>query len=200
MNIIDLLFPVSCLGCKKVGKYFCQNCEEKIEILNRFDTNSQTSSVFRYVGVIKKGIIKIKYNFAFDLSNELAELTTKNIKVNWKNVTLIPIPLHKSRQNWRGFNQSEIVGKLIAQKLNLEFKNDILVRLIQGQNQVGLAKSERVRNMSGKYAVNPEAKIDQNRTYLVFDDVATTGSTIKEAINVLKKSGVKKVFGLTIAR
>ncbi len=220
MGILDLLFPVSCLNCGlsaqagKSGKYFCEECLSKVQVLNRFDPLSKTFSIFRYEGIIRKGIIKIKYNFAYDIAKELAEITAKNMKVDLKNAVLIPIPLHKKRQNWRGFNQSEILGKLIAEKLNWRFEKDLLIRPFGGQNQVGLAKSDRVRNMRGKYAANNEALrvILEGQSviptgveeflpvFVVFDDVATTGSTIKEAIKVLEKSGAQKVLGLTVAR
>jgi competence protein ComFC len=206
MGIIDLIFPKSCLDCGKSGAYFCQNCLAKVKAVNEFDPISKTFSVFRYEGVIRKGIIKLKYGFAFDIAGELAEVSAKNLQKNpyfkFKNTSLVSIPLHKSRQNWRGFNQSEIVGKLIAEKLNWGFEQDLLIRLSQGKTQVGLPKSERVRNIRGKFAVNPEAKtkIDKNNVYIVFDDVATTGATIKEAMKVLEKGGAKNIFGLTIGK
>jgi len=127
-----------------------------------------------------------------------ASLTTSYLL----HATVIPIPLHKNRERWRGFNQSEIIGKLIAKRLNLQFKNNLLIRPIATCPQVGLAKNQRVRNMRGKFAVNSSLKsiIQPQIAYIIFDDVLTTGSTIKEAIRILKESGAQKVFGLTIAR
>ena len=203
MGLLDLLFPKSCLECKKQGKYICDNCLSKVKVINQFDPISKTFSVFRYEGVIRKAIIKIKYNFAHDIAQELAEVCAKNLNLplttNYLlHTTLIPIPLHQSRERWRGFNQSELLGKLIAKKLNWGFEKNLLIRPIEGKNQVGLAKSDRVRNIRGKFAV--KTSLEPKLAYIIFDDVATTGSTIKEAIKVLKKSGVNKVVGLTVAR
>ncbi len=203
MGLLDLLFPVFCLECKKQGKYICDKCLSKVKVINQFDPISKTFSVFRYEGVIRKAIIKIKYNFAHDIAQELVEVSIKNFKNPYtiydiQNTVLVPIPLHKSRENWRGFNQSEMLGKLMAKKLNWGFEKDLLIRPIQGQHQVGLTKSDRVRNIRGKFAVKTSLKPEL--TYIIFDDVATTGSTIKEAIKVLKKSGANKVFGITVAR
>ena len=200
MDLLNLLFPVSCLECKKPGKYICDTCLSKVEVINRFDPLLNTISIFNYEGVIRKAIVKIKYNFAYDIAQELANAVVKNMKLNFKNVILIPIPLHKSRRNWRGFNQSEILGKLIAKNLSWEFNKDLLVRPIEGKNQVGLPQSDRVRNIRGKFAVNNEKALNFNHQFVIFDDVATTGSTIKEALKVLKSSGLKNVFGLTIAK
>ncbi|HWA52320.1 MAG TPA: ComF family protein [Patescibacteria group bacterium] len=208
MDLLDLVFPKTCLNCNKSGKYFCEDCVSKVHILNRFDPATKTFSVFAYDGIIQKGIIKLKYKFAFDLGKELADLTVENFKHSFpQKCVLLPIPLHKSRENWRGFNQSEIVGKLLSEKLNWGFDNNILTRTSQGKTQVGLKSIERVRNIRGKFAVNDEALRailsaveGSDPTFIVFDDVATTGSTIQEAIRILKKSGAQKVFGLTIAR
>src|SRR5260221_804110 len=131
MGILDLLFPVSCLECKKQGKYICDNCLSKVKVINHFDPISKTFSVFRYEGVIRKAIIKIKYNFAHDIARELAEVCAKNLNlpltINYLlHTTLIPIPLHRSRERWRGFNQSELLGKLIAKKLNWGFEKNLL--------------------------------------------------------------------------
>lgn len=204
MGFLDLIFPKSCLNCGKPGKYFCELCLSKVHTINHFDPISKTFSIFAYEGVIKKGITKIKYNFAFDLAAELSQICASQIlnsKFTINNTILTPIPLHPSRKRWRGFNQSEVLGKIMADKLSWQFKNDLLIRSIQGKNQVGLKRSDRVRNIRGKFTVNPEAKnITKSSTYIVFDDVMTTGSTIKEAIKVLKRTDAKKVFGLTIAR
>ncbi|CAN5345712.1 ComF family protein [soil metagenome] len=203
MSILDLIFPKSCLECGKSGKYICDSCLSKVQTLNRFDPVSKTFSIFQYESVVRKAIIKIKYNFAYDIAEELAEFSIKSFKnpfINTKNIVLIPIPLHKTRQNWRGFNQSEILGELIALKLNWKLEKNILIRKIQGNNQVGLQKSDRVRNIRGKFALNSKAKLDLHNTYIIFDDVATTGSTIKEAIYMFKKEGIKNIYGLTIAR
>jgi len=79
--------------------------------------------------------------------------------------------------------------------LALFFQN----KINSGELQIILKRIERVRNIRGKLAVNPKARLCQNSTYLIFDNVFTTGSILKEAIKILKK-GIKKVYGLTIAR
>ncbi len=157
--------------------------------------------------MIKKAILKIKYGFAFEVSKELGDICVVNLEKNkitnkLKNAVLIPIPLHIKREHWRGFNQSEVIGKVIANKMDWNFNKNMLIRPIASTPQVGLPRSVRVRNISGKFAVNPEAKkqLKKNSTLIVFDDVFTTGSTINEAIKTLKEAGIETVFGLTIAR
>src|SRR5260221_6689885 len=110
MDLLDLFFPKSCLECKKPGKYICSDCLAKVEVLNRFNPTTKTCSIFRYEGVIRKAIIKIKYNFAYDVASELANICVENCKFlpaqagKIENCILVPIPLHKRREYWRGFN------------------------------------------------------------------------------------------------
>lgn len=68
--------------------------------------------------------------------------------------------------------------------------------------QVGLKGKQRRENVKGEFSINQKlkAKIDNNSLVVIFDDVYTTGATIKEAVKVLKRNGVKTVWGLTIAR
>src|SRR5579859_3571402 len=151
MSLLDLLFPKLCLECGKPNKYICDKCLAKVEVLNRLNRETKTISIFKYTGVIRKAIVKIKYNFAYDIASELANVCIQNLKMPYptyktKNYILLPIPLHKKRENWRGFNQSEILGKLIAEKMDWRFKTNSLIRPTEGQNQVGLSQIERVRN------------------------------------------------------
>jgi competence protein ComFC len=63
-----------------------------------------------------------------------------------------------------------------------------------------LSVGERRRNLQGVFSFNSKYKLSSIPNILIFDDVFTTGSTLKEAAKVLKRVGVKKVWGLTIAR
>ena len=89
-------------------------------------------SIWIYEGVIRKATLKLKYNFAFEIAKELADyagdyLIRQEI-IFPKNFVLTPIPLHRLRGNWRGFNQAEEMGRLIAQKMGWKFIPDLLVR------------------------------------------------------------------------
>ena len=162
-------------------------------------------AIWRYEGVIRKAILALKYKFASDIANELALLASQQI-VNFtlyiENCVLVPIPLHSKRQRWRGFNQSEELGKRIAKQLSVDYK-ELLVRVVNTPPQVSLRKAERLRNTRGIFAVNEEdTKIlrYKDTKIILFDDVWTTGSTLNEAARVLKKVGFRKVIALAIAK
>ena len=209
MNILDFLFPRCCLGCGKKGRYFCDDCLQRVEPASpqiypvRYPLDGLIS-LFAYQGLIRQAIIKLKYHFVADLADEIVNLAFRlNEKsfsdFNLDDYLLVSVPLHWRRRNWRGFNQSEVLGRKLAQKLKIKFAPDLLIRKRLTQPQVKLKQKERRQNVRAAFDIN--YKIYKNyKHYIVFDDVWTTGATMKECARVLKKAGAKKVLGLTLAR
>ncbi len=178
------------------------------------------TSFFVYDGPIKKAIKELKYRLVTDLAEELISVVehaevgtkilcgTKNMPFrSWQNFVpprmlncvLIPVPLHSSRFRWRGFNQAEILGKIISARVGANFLPDLLVRKKFTQPQAELKGDERKENIIDAFAVS--SKVYQLPSkILLFDDVWTTGSTLRTAGKVLKRAGVKKVWGMTLAR
>ena len=200
MNLLDLLFPKKCLECGKEGKYICNDCYSRVSPCGM---NGSNYSIFKYEGVIRKAIISLKYKFTTDLADELSETIHQRLmaKGQWlKKTTLVPIPLYKTRENWRGFNQSEVIGEKLAKAMNWKYVSDLLIRNKNTVPQVGLKGSARRNNLSGVFSVNPNYVLCTKYSVLLFDDVYTTGSTIKEAKKVLEFAGFKNIKSLTIAR
>ena len=111
----------------------------------------------------------------------------------------MPIPLHWTRNNWRGFNHVEEVGKILAQLMGWEMTN-LLERSKMAKQQVGLKGKERKENVQGVFNLVPNPPASSLDTIILFDDVWTTGSTMLEATRVLKQAGFKRVWCLTLAR
>ncbi|HCR35990.1 hypothetical protein A2130_00510 [Candidatus Woesebacteria bacterium GWC2_33_12] len=199
--ILDFLFPKYCLQCKKPGKYICDDCYCKVRPCNIIDNNNY--SIFKYEGVIRRAIISLKYKFAYDIVDELVNICVKKLTFSnyFLNSTLVSIPLHKHRENWRGFNQAEIIGEKLANKMNWKYFPDLLIRTKETISQVGLKGLARRQNLSGVFSIGPHYSLITNHYSLVlFDDVYTTGSTINEAKKVLQETGFKNIKSLTIAR
>jgi ComF family protein len=171
-------------------------------------------SIFPYEDMMKIALSKLKYKFITDLAKELVDSIIRIIELNltdqfkslkWlfmdhKSI-LVPIPLYWQRENWRGFNQSELLGKKIAKHFGWEMRTDVLIRQKSTQPQVGLKSDKRQENISGAFCLNSNWKLEiRNWKFIIFDDVWTTGSTLKEAARVLKIAGAKEVWGLTICR
>ncbi len=220
MSIVDLIFPKACLDCGKGNKYICDDCLSKVRILKpvcpycekpsidgfthpgcarKYGLDGLTSA-WKYEGVIKKAILALKFRHATEIVSEISAFYTETLRKSYtpKDSVLIPIPIYWYRENQRGFNQSELVGKGIVAKTDWRFEPDFLVKNKQTASQVELPIRERKKNLRGVFSINPLKKIVPN--VILFDDVFTTGSTLSEACKVLKKAGVQKVWGLVVAR
>lgn len=230
MNLLDFLFPKRCVGCRKIGSYFCSECIKNINqtelvcpVCERASIGGLTHPLCRkkysldglwslgiYKPPLKNAIQKLKYKWIKEVGNILVDinleywarfqplLIEKIKKDRGKNWIIVSVPLHKSRQNWRGFNQSELIAQLIAEKLGLEYK-ELLKRIRNTKPQIKLNSYERKQNIKGAFKLidNCELKIVN---CILIDDVWTTGSTLKECAYVLKRGGAKTVWALTIAR
>jgi predicted amidophosphoribosyltransferase len=106
------------------------------------------------------------------------------------------------KENFRGFNQSVEIGKAISKKMSWNFFPDLLVRKRLASPQTKLKEEERKENIRGVFAINSNYRslIADHSSLILFDDVYTTGATLKEACKVLKGNGAGVVWGLTIAR
>lgn len=198
MNIIDFIFPKKCLECGKEGKYICEGCLAKV---GRGGISKDHISIFRYEGVIRKAIIALKYKFSTEIAKELAKVCVEKLLANRYSLkaALVPIPLHWYRRNFRGFNQSEEVGKLIAKEMGWKFIPNLLVKRKPTKSQVELRGADRHKNLRGAFSLNSSFRISDS-DFIVFDDVFTTGSTLREAIKTLRLASAQKVWGLTIAK
>lgn len=174
-------------------------------------------SAFLYEGIIRKMLLYFKYKpYLSDLALELVNLLEKSIKINQNNLItqfiknerpiIVPVPLYKKREKERGYNQSEILGRLLAKKFKLTFWGDLLVRIKPTKPQAGLTKEQRAKNIRKAFKINPELRTKdlgqklKNINILLIDDIWTTGITLRTCGNLLKRAEFKKVWGLTLAR
>ena len=197
-NILAVLFPQKCLGCKKENEILCSDCLLKI---NRPDTphlNGIHIAANYQDLVLKKALWMLKYQGAKQLAKPLAELIRERIwkKLETENWLVVPVPLSKNKLRHRGYNQAE----LIARELSDNVRADILFKKFHTKSQVEVKnKEERLANIIGSFEVRNPEKIKGKKIILI-DDVLTTGATMREAKKVLKQAGVKKVAGVVVAK
>lgn len=146
-------------------------------------------------GALQKAISLFKFHGIKRLSYPLSE------KILLKKLPqadiLLPVPLHKKRLKYRGFNQSALLGKYIAQRSDMPLSLNTLVRIKNTVPQVGLSAVDRERNIKNAFDVVSKEKIKGKRVMLV-DDVFTTGATVRECSMVLKQAGAEKVYVVTL--
>lgn len=216
--ILDFLFPRACFSCEKLGKYFCKSClvnkiyinwEQKCHVCGRACRNGFMHSDCKdqshldgliwfcsYDGMIKEAMHEIKYKGAFDVLEEIGIVL--NNYLNLYNLdaqmNLVPVPLHKSKQTERGFNQSEILSKAIKMFPTI----NLLKRTKYTKTQTKLNGKDRQENLREAFKVIKNLKLP--KSVLLVDDVYTTGATLNACAKVLKENGVEKVIGLVFAK
>ncbi|HYE22121.1 MAG TPA: ComF family protein [Verrucomicrobiae bacterium] len=222
-QILDLVFPPHCLVCGKAEDFLCPSCIIKLPKLERQKcivcsmpspfgkTHSGCKSRKKIDGIIsalpykdlnvKKLIETFKYKYISDLSPALSKIigeSFQNYELQnfFKDFSLIPVPLHKKRLVWRGFNQSMLLAQELSRNLNIKIDNSLIERVKYTKPQVELGLKQRKQNIKNAFKV-------QNRLthlkFLLVDDVVTTGSTLNEMAKTLKRSGATEVWAITLA-
>jgi len=221
MSLWDFIFPKRCVVCGKFGDYLCQFDGGKIQPAKSFcpvclkaaiggTTHDKCKSkqtldglicIFDYKSPVKEMIAELKYRFVKDLAQIIKTEIKKSRfldRYDFSGYIIVPIPLSSRRKNWRGFNQTEILGKLIAQRLKLPFVPNLLQKVKETKPQVKLAKKERMSQVRGTFGVADKSDI-KGKKFIIFDDVWTTGATVKAAATLLKRKGAHKVWAITLA-
>jgi ComF family protein len=166
------------------------------------------TAFFHYRGVIRNAIKSIKYRFVSDLAKEFVNLIPSSFVIartpmlhrGTQQSLLIPIPLHPSRLAFRGFNQAEVLGKILVQRLQIPLRTDILIRTKKTDPQVEMKdRKKRLENMKNVFDIHKSCNLNYESTVILFDDVCTTGATLRAAANVLKRTGVKRIWGVVMA-
>lgn len=113
------------------------------------------------------------------------------------NIYLVPIPLGRNRRAERGFNQVERICTHAMSALDIKLDETLLERVRETVSQISLPRRTREENMRGAFRATRPA--DPAATYIVIDDVLTTGATLQAAIDALQKAGAEHIVPLALA-
>jgi ComF family protein len=146
-----------------------------------------------FTRTLREIIHHLKYSDRVSLAKPLGDILKNCLEhESFTGDLIIPVPLHRSRERQRGFNQAE----LIAARLGRPMATRLLRRRKDTPSQTGLTRNQRKRNLASAF----EARGEVNGTVIVVDDVYTTGSTMNEIARTLKRAGAERVEVLTVAR
>jgi ComF family protein len=206
-NLLDLVFPPRCPGCKRRGELLCARCIERCRSLRR-DIPAPTrcphphallasvNGLYHYDAPLREIILKLKYGRRRRLATPLGTLLTVVPAHLHRCEVVVPVPLHRKRQQERGFNQSLLLAQAVAAALGKPI-NTHLERVRPTAQQVGLDQSAREANVRGAFAWRDDVTVPD--VVLLIDDVLTTGSTLRECARALRAAGVREVHALALA-
>ncbi|MDO5480059.1 MAG: ComF family protein [Candidatus Saccharibacteria bacterium] len=191
-SLADLLFPHSCRGCGLTGEALCECCKNNI-VRNREDfKKSNMYVVSRRDGILNQLVQDYKYHSIRALARPLAELLDQVLPKNLpKNSIVVPLPTATNHIRNRGFDHTYLLAKNLGKIRKFKVEK-ILVRN-KNTVQVGSTKKERFTQATKAYILNPKIKIQKDATYILLDDVYTTGASINAAKNLLKSAGAKNI-------
>ena len=155
-----------------------------------------------YSGSLSRAIIRFKFHHKTALAKPLGKMMADTLiaELDPHEIdSVMPVPLHKKRLRWRGFNQALLLARELSAVTGLWVDPHTLRRIRYTQPQTRLRFKERGENVKGAFDVSREIFV-RDRNILLVDDVATSGSTLKECAKVLKDAGARRVEALTVAR
>lgn len=224
-KFLNLIFPSACLNCGAAadnGAVVCEKCFSEIKTNQTLfcglcrarlpDAKKICHKNFPYIlGAASeygdetvRGLIHLlKFKYVKAAAEPLGELIARylqTISPALENFAVVPIPLSKKRLRERGFNQSELIAKILAERLHLPLRTDFLLRAKHAKPQSETKNlKERRENVLGCFSVKSAAAPIGKNVVLV-DDVTTSGATLFAAATALKNAGVKKIVALAAAK
>ncbi len=174
----------------------CRECRERVFA---FDA---ARSYGIYGGALARAIVLQKFERIEPLgvwfAKRLVEVTREQPEKFAADV-VVPVPLHRTRQKERGFNQVDLFGRPLARRLGLAYRPVLLKRERPRPEKQLLHFEERWEAVRGAFVIRQGGRVDNFRI-LLLDDVMTSGATLDACSRALREAGARSVVGLTIAR
>ena len=154
--------------------------------------------IFVYDARMRKAMLRFKGSGHRQNARAYAEAMAEYARAElarWRPDALIPVPIHASRMKKRGFNQAECIAKELSDLTGIPCISWLVEKTAPTAPQKTLSAGERRQNMKKSLQVRYELN---GGSFVVIDDVYTTGSTIDAVAAVLKDAGAGRVYFLTV--
>jgi ComF family protein len=191
-----------CKSCSKPieveEKEYCSDCERK-----KFHYD-KGYAVWVYNDAMRNSIAAYKYSSKKEYSNfythEMLRLYGGILrKLSFD--AIIPVPIHRSKYLERGYNQAELLAKVIGRELKVPIYTKLLIRNKKTLPQKELSDKERLKNLAEAFEISNQilkVKLKSIKKVLLVDDIYTTGSTVEACSNVLKSYGIDQVYFIVL--
>lgn len=209
-QLLSVFLESRCLFCSRsTPKSLCQYCQQKLFSYQLSDNNRlsywQDLSLFawgKYEGQLKRAIALMKYQKQPDIGRLLGQLlgnvwlSNGLIKPQQK-FTVVPIPLHSSKLNDRGFNQAELIARGFCQITGYVLNSQALIRVQDTAAMYDLSPEERVKNLKNAFQIGHKLP---KHPVLMLDDIYTLGTTIRESAQILRQQRIKVIGAVVVAK
>ncbi|ULQ55158.1 ComF family protein [Flavihumibacter rivuli] len=207
--IAGLFFPHTCAGCgnelddKHSG--ICYRCKHELPRTGFLSQNENpvarifwgrvpllhaaACSYFTKGSLVQEIMHQVKYRYRPDAALDIGKWMGREIMESplaYSTELMIPMPLHSSREQKRGYNQATLICKGIHEITGLPFADNLVKRNKATITQTKQHRGERWENMQSAFELS-EPTVLEGKTILLVDDVITTGATIEALAAQLRK-------------
>ena len=204
---MNLFFPKLCLVCQSVLSdheiHFCSYCRHDFPVMDlekegrtlvekifygRADITSAIALLrFEKKGIVQKLLHNLKYRGREEIGFAMGQWFGSELRhlKGFEEVEIVlPVPVHKSKLKKRGYNQVDEFARQIAEKLNAEFMDDVLLKTRSTPTKVFQKRIKRWQSDNDIFILKNQENIS-NKNVLLIDDIITTGATIEACSQVL---------------
>ncbi len=202
-HCVDELYRVEQPWCATCGFPFYgmlesdRNCPHCVELAPVFE-KGRTLFLYRALG--RTLIHELKYHRAHYLLGDFRRLIweAKDLGEFLAGATLVPVPLYHRKLRERGFNQSLLLARCVAEVFGKLPVENLLERTIDTATQTRLGREKRIKNMENAFGLKAGAPVVAEKKYVVVDDVFTTGATLNACCSTLRAGGAQRLRVLTL--
>ena len=218
-ELLDALLPQRCVACERFGSALHLACLEAEPAASdeprcgqcwRPGVASPCASCvaappafealrtpYRFEGAVRRALHEAKFRGVTNVLPLLGERAAAVVPEAWQPTMVVPVPLHRSRERERGYNQAALIGGAVACILGVPCEVGVLKRARATVPQATLRAATRAQNLTHAFECAP---LPAGARVLLVDDVTTTGATFEACARALLGAGATAVFPLAVAR
>lgn len=187
-----------CLDCSKKRESDYIEDRARYKYAAKSDPICRGTALWVYTDTMKRVMADFKYHGHYRMSAFLADelVRFRGVQIcQWQPDYVIPVPLHRRRKWFRGFNQAVCVAEEIGKRLHIPVISVALERWYYTRPQKNLENQDRRENVKDAFRVSERWREKLcGKCILLVDDIYTTGATLESCASVLCEAGVKKVY------
>jgi ComF family protein len=221
-DFIALFFPRLCIACTqplpRTERCLCLDCQVSLPETDfhhtspnvftaRFDGRVRLEAAASLFYFTKQSrtqhlIYQIKYDDKREAAVELGRLLGEKMVLSsgFKDIDyIIPVPMHPTKQRWRGYNQAEMFANGLSDVLNVSVETQALQKVKMTDSQTKMSRTARLGNTQEVFELT-KSDFLKGKNILIVDDVMTTGATLEScAVAITEKLPDVKISFATIA-
>ena len=195
---LDALYPenVTCPGCgrnRRLDRHgLCGKCRTDVEPCGMEQGMGELDGIVSgiwYDKTAREMMHRFKYEGAEYLGKSLSGYIC--LPAEWRDAVILPVPMYSGRLRERGYNQTDILARLIGKRYHMPVRPELMKRIRDTASQTSMDKTERAQNIRGAFRASDKCR---GMSILLVDDVLTTGSTSMECAKTLKDAGAARVY------